>query len=458
MADGSAKQILSGIQVVVEQNSTDPASPPSGSDGIRDDAGRLRQVDSSGTASDIRTTPWIDTSSSDSSAVLNTAFATAATRGDAGVEIPDGTSYIKGTVTVPTGMSMWGLGRGRSTIKIDDSSGNIGDGIQLLNTFGCKLQDFTINALSGRTAGNAIRIIGGGTQAFSSGVLNNAATIIEDVDLESQFYGIVIENSTSPARRNWRVYVRGGAARSLSNNGVGIHVNCAQATGTEFGASHFIDGFYVTGPDTATPLAGIRVTNTGDATFNKCVTVGGSYGMLIDPASGGFLTTIRANQCQFDTSSISGLKIVPHASVSAFGDLRFSDCWLSSSDANSCAQIIGAKADRIFFTNTIFYRSLQSCAVTVNAATNVGFDTCDFSATVLGGVYFLGNAAHFNVVNCTAGKGIVGNGASVSNLVGVNVASGCDNYTIALNDFSDTTNGITNTPGTSATRILANNR
>lgn len=368
-----------------------------------------------------------------------------------------GTYRLRTGVTMAlSGLSLIGSGVGATTLLVDDSVGNIGDAVRLVNTSGCSVSNLTISAVSPRTVGTAIKIIG--TTATES-PLTAPRTIVRDVALRSQFNGIIVENDTTIATsRNFKTYLKDLDIADISTGGTGIWINAATSYPTLTAASHFIENAWIFDEDRSS-LAGIRLTSTGDVTLTNNEVFGPDIGLLLDPTSGAMLTSVTVLGGFYDRSTTACLRIAPNAAVGAFGAINFDGVWFAGSTSGNVAEITGAAAKLINFVGCTFYSAEGSPAwcAKVNAANNIDFTGCNFAGGRTGGVLFTGSASGFSVGASRFTAAGVGTGLP-GMPTGIQVDAGCDHYRITDNDLSDAAVGgtakITNTPGTSAARRI----
>jgi len=363
-----------------------------------------------------------------------------------------------------SGTTIEGSGSGATYLNI--AAASTADGVSFTNVSNCALKHLTVTSPTARASGNAVHVTGGDPDLpLSSYSLMDAAMVIEDVSTTNQFCGILVDNDETSNYFNWRTYIRGGRHRNLSTNGYAIWINTAVGGAGEFGASQFIEDVWV-GDSTAAILAGIRLTGTGDCTLvnNEVFATNGSYALLMDPVSGGFLTSVKVIGGFYDRCQTACMRIAPHASVGKFGDINLTNVWFAGSTTGNAIDIVGAAAKGIYLTACTAYSAEGSpgwCAK-VDAATGVHFTAFNCASATTGGILFTGSASNFSVI----GGEMTGAGVGTSGLTtlptGIQVDAGCDHYQLCNVNMSSagvgSTAKITNTPGTAANqRIVANN-
>lgn len=382
-----------------------------------------------------------------------------------------GTATLTDTVRMlQNSCGIAGIARGATILQLRDSyTGSDADGILVKNTSDCDIRDLTISAQSARTEGAGIRVVGGNPSLpLDTYPLMTNDVVIENVAIDSQFNGIVFENDTVNDYRTHRAHVRGGWIRNISADGTGIWINTAPGTAL-FGGSQVISGVAIE-PSTELALANIRITGTGG-----CHVVGGyevygahpvgcKYAMLIDPPSGGFLTSVIVEGGFLDRSRDACLRIAPDAAVAKFGSITFNGVWFAGCTLGDVLQIVGAAAKYITFVGCGFYSAEAAgkwCGV-IDAASYVDFIGCNFAGATAGGLKFTNGASNFKVLGCTFSAAGVGTGATTLPIA-VQIDDDCDNYIVTNNNWTDAaiTSKIQNQAGAAitptATKIIQDN-
>lgn len=382
----------------------------------------------------------------------------------AGIEAvaPCGTYRIKSTIIVATGVLLRSASALCASLMADDSAGNIGTIVLIKDTYGVSVFDLVISSYTQRSAGIGIEIQGGDPTRGLNGSPNlvSSKTTLRDVDVHYQFGGIVVDNDTSLDLRNWMSYIQGAHVSQITNGGVGIWINtCPTGCAGKTGASHFIEDAWIDTPIASTALAAIRLTGSGDVTLTNNETWGPQYGVLMDPVSGGFLTSVTVTGGFYDQASIASVRIAPSATVKTFGAIVFSGVWMAGGGTD-VLQIEGTKAQWITVADSTLYSALLGWGVRVTGASNLVFDNDQFLGNRTGGALFTGTSHDWDVRNSSFLRGI-GTGCCDTGPepIAVQIDNG-DNYSVVNNTMHDVTTAtaIVNTPGAASTRIVSPNR
>lgn len=402
------------------------------------EAGEYQLIDSSGAGDDAP--------------ALNSAIAAAAARGGGVIEMGPGTHRWKSPVLVnSSGIGIKGAGAGATKIIIDDSSGQVGDGITFQDVNRCSITDLLITAAAPRTAGNAIMVSGGDpTMPIVTGLPQHSnGIVIERLDMDHQFKGITLKDSAGPPLLSmWTCYVSDCRLRDF-NGGDFFTLNASD------GSSHFIDGLYCTQTDVSlrTPGAGIVLSGSGESHWSRCVTYGTQYGILVQPISGGIVYASDFTQCVFDTAWTHCGFINVGPVRRTFGDVSFVRCWFGNATNYGCiVNDVGVSMVSFgrctFIRNGFYGLALASCA-------QVDADICTFAANTQGGFLATGNATDFSVKNSRflSTNGIV----NVTQPVGVQVNAGCNNFIVTGNDLRDNTTPLIDSTGAGANKITTPN-
>ncbi len=357
------------------------------------------------------------------------------------IEIAAGTHRLQSQVTVPTGCSVIAAGKNATTFLVD---GNGFDAFKLTNPYGSRLKYFRIKAVSPRTSGAAIKIIGGNTaiQPFSGGgyTLSANETEVDQVDMDDQFDGVVVENDGSTAAA-FLVYIRNGRFCGM-NGGDGIRLDCPGVSAVTYGASHFIQRVFVSGTAGALAGNGLHVRGVGDFTVDSFQVANTFNGLLIDPPASGRLTTGRFSLCQFDVATAYCASIVPNASA-VFGDIAFNACWFAGGGVHNVL-VNATTANGIRFMNSFFYAATQYGLVITGPNKRVDVIGNHFADAGSGGFRAVGGA-NFNVSHNRFTKAPFGAGGSMPQAVTID--AGCTDYIVTYNDFVEATAGLLDNGG-----------
>lgn len=373
----------------------------------------------------------------------------------AGAEITiKGTPLISGALpcTGKAGLTIRGLGTGSTRLLV--KTGYNGDLFTYTNCYAPRLRELTIGAQTQRTAGNAIVDAGGDATRLLSGSYPLSANelSIENVDMELQFGGLLVQNAAGPLVTPWIVSVRNG--RWQCNGGWGVDLNATTAPGTaKFGATHRISDLFVYSNPTVVSGTGggYRIRGTGDARLLRCDSFGLFQGMLFDPGAQAWVTTVRVTDCFLDASVSSVCKLAPDAAVTTFGDIEFKGVWFASSTAEHGLYLATAKASNV----RVIGGGMLNCnifgLVIAAGCENVQVDGIVMSSNAVGGAICTGNATDFSIINSLA-LGDYGIGVPTAQPLGIQIDAGCDHYNVSYNNLRQCATPITNTPGTSANR------
>lgn len=337
----------------------------------------------------------------DDAPALNAALAALAARSpNSGGVVPvdGGTHDIRSQVTVPPGCSIDGAGKDATIFRV---VGNGFDAFNLTNPYGCAIRKCSIVSPTPRTSGIAIHIVGGnpGIQPFFSGggyTLSANETEVDQVNLDGQFDGIVIENNGAVAA--WLAYIRNGLY-STANGGDQIRIDCPGTTPVTYGASFFVQRVFVVGQSAAPALSGnaLRIRGAGDFTIEKFQSAIVNNGLVIDPVGTGRLSTGRFSLCQFDTAASLCASILP-ATTAIFGDIAFDTCWFAGGGTHNVLVNSNA-AQSIRFMNSFFFDAAQYGLVltgTTTGAAKIQVIGNQFSGGGSGGLRAV-NARNFDV-------------------------------------------------------------
>jgi hypothetical protein len=371
---------------------------------------------------------------------INSADATAGTE----LKYPSGSIVIGSAVSAAGKIGLTVRGRGRSLTKFTAKTGFNGDLWTFSNSFANGLHDCTLTAQAQRTAGVGLVLKGGNTGKQLTPIdsfLQAGNFRMTGVDMDNMFSCLLIGDTVGPVSCPWVVYASDGLWRGL--NGEHIRLNAAEATG-QFGASHFFHRIFCYSNPTSTVGTAIRITGTGDATFDGCETFGMNQGLLINPPVGQQVSALRFNGCFFDSSNNSVAEISPGSSI--FEDIAFNASWFASSALAHGLYINSATAQRIRAVNCAMVDCGGWGVVIANGALDVTVDACMFWGNFAGGVIATrtgGNPwpTHFAVRNCHVAQGsVLLNGVYVD-------GPGPDFYTVALNDLHNSTTPFTDLGG-----------
>lgn len=208
-----------------------------------------------------------------------------------------------------------------SSIELKDDQTLVGSGnksagshIKALNPTGnlitmsgskATLKDVYIDATPGFvTSGNFIYATGFGRH------------VIDNVEMWNAYNGITIDSSSNVTVISPRIY---------SSKGVPINV--------EGGFNHSILDAHSDNPTSSQPIAGIRVTAVGDLTIHGAKMLQCGIALLLDVKNGGFINSLTASQCFFDSSNQAC--IIRSTGTGHIQRVDFTDCWFGNSTTNA---------------------------------------------------------------------------------------------------------------------------
>jgi hypothetical protein len=346
-----------------------------------------------------------------------------------GVFIPAGTYNLSGTLTIPTGITLYGESR-----------------------YGTILNQRTLSAttlnISGSFCGvNSLSIMYDGTPQPGGTAINitGAYATLEDFVIRSCYIGTHFNGANAVAGKmtNFEIF---------DYEQVGIF---CQSLNDVFVSSFILNA----GDTTRGRLGGIRLQDKVEAFI---CTDGdillGAYSMTTDatqysvgnrPAYNNFTNV-------FFDSSANG--VLFNRSV----ETDFVGCWFSGGRVGTGNNgMIISNTDSIRFTNTRWDNNGASGCYVANTAVRTTFTACKFEGNSVSagagradGLVIEPNTQHFQILGCVAQNGLLGG----QQRWGINVSPNCNYYIIQNNDLiGNQTGGIANTPGTSATRLVSNN-
>lgn len=367
------------------------------------------------------------------------------------LQMPSGDHRLRSTINVPSGCSMVGAGKNATRLLIDDSLGNIGDGVSMVNPWACRISQLRIGAVAPRTAGRAIFIKGGNTAIqpfFGAGgyLLSANETEVDQVDLDDQFDGIVIENNLPAA--TWLAYIRNGRYGTM-NGGDGIRLDTpGTVAGIDYGASFFVQRVFVTGLPGALTGNALHVKGAGDFTIEKFQSASTNIGCLIDPAVNGRLSTGRFSLCQFDTATTFCTHIVP-AFGAVFMDVAFDTCWFAGGGTH-CLLANGSSVNSLRVENSFFFFAGQYHMVITGPLVGGGIKNVSvlgnqFSGAGTGGFRAVATASNFDVSHNSFYPSVVPPIAGMPQAVTIDL--GCTDFRVDANNWVNAAAGLLDNSG-----------
>ncbi len=361
------------------------------------------------------------------------------------LEVDSGGHRLGSVVNVPSGCSIKGAGKNATNFIV---AGNGFDAFSLVNPFGSRLSHFRMTALAPRTSGRAIYIKGGNValQPFLAAggyTLSANETEVDQVDLDGQFDGVVVENNG--AISTWLVYIRNGRYGSM-NGGDGIRINCpGTILGTDYGASFFVQRVFVTGLPGALTGNALAVHGAGDFTIEKFQSAITFRGLFINPQINQRLSTGRFSLCQFDTATGPCCEILPAAGAT-FMDIGFDTCWFAGGGTHNFL-LSGTVANSVRVQNSFFFFAAQYGMVITGLAAGCSKVIVlgnQFSGAGTGG--FRAVAAHdFDVSHNQFYPGVVPPGGGMPQAVTVDL--GCADFRVDANNWVNAAAGLLDNSG-----------
>jgi hypothetical protein len=328
-----------------------------------------------------------------------------------------------------SGIHIEGNGQEATFISIDDSGGNIGDAFSVNSVLDFSLKCLTVTATAPRTAGSVVKVLGVNNITHSP-VQKTQQYVIEDVNTENQFNGIVFNDGPGSAGA-WGGHINRMQMTATSAGGVCIWVNSPN------GGQHYVSNIKAyndaTLPDASRALAFMRYQGGNDLELVNLNSVYFRHGIMVDPA-GVAANVIVATGCLFDNNTLASIFLSPQAGGSILG-AEFHNGWgyTPVSSGVPCVQI--DSGSKIKVIGGQYLNNFQAIRI-LGGATDVlimGVDTAISTA----GIYCSTSAAHFRLIGNNAGPGTVG----------IQIDAGCDHYNIVGNDLAGCTTPLTNTPG-----------
>lgn len=365
------------------------------------------------------------------------------------VYLPPGTYKVSSALTLSSaGSSLAGAGVGATVISTSSTTADVLD----LGTTGTSshpgvaVRDLSITTSVTRTAGDAIRL------------LNDEQFTIDNLRIVVSGNGI---DATQPTGGDSAIiYVTRveieitGPFSAFILNGAGeVHLAHAWLRGP------------VANGGTVTGSVGIDIQN-GGMFVNHVETVQFEKGVYIHPGSTQNSEWSVFDDVLADTNSLYGFHVAGSGTV--LGQV-FLNCWAGSNGTIGTYKSINGTGFRIENGDGILLSGarvinnggngvdLYSGAKNVEIGGGIFAGNSQDSSAIAQGIVVRANTQRFRIHDVRAGQS-VGETAADPQAYGIDILSGCDNYIVTGNDTTgNTTGGLNNTPGTAATRIVANN-
>ena len=249
----------------------------------------------------------------DDTAAINAALIAANVLGAVAVRFPAGTYRYSGGGSLGNGVVITGDGRNSTTIRSISASPTNGYLFVCLG-YGSGVHSMRFDAV-------------GTTQTGGCYVwLQGPETFIEDFHMTGDFNGILMTGNVSRIRHGRFQDGAAGAIRIRSEGGDN---------------SQIIDDVLMGAQSPQVSFAGIRVRNSSALMITNTSVIQQGHGLLVDPSTAttssntadGNVFSLYVNNCFFDNSSGSGIRVAPTGTGSVVR-CRFANCWASSSAAD----------------------------------------------------------------------------------------------------------------------------
>jgi hypothetical protein len=278
--------------------------------------------------------------------------------------------------------------------------------------------------------------------------LSGPETFINDFHMTGDFNGILMTGNVSR--------IRHGRFQDGATNAIRIRSEGGDN-------SQLIDDVLMGAQTPQISSAGIRVRNSSALIISNTSVIQQGVGLLIDPTTAtqsantadGNVFSLYVNNCFFDNSSDSGIKINPTGTGSVVRS-RFANCWTGSS-ASDGIKIVNAGSGIV---NGIYFDSCHSVNNVSSSGITTGGTISDVSinggvfAKNLNGIFLNAGTSNSKICNATIG---IGGGFTGNTGNGIVLASGVTDTTITGNIIrNNTLNGISLNSGSDGF-VITNN-
>lgn len=358
----------------------------------------------------------------DDTTAINNALLAVNALGNVSLYFPAGIYRYAGGGWLGNGVVITGAGRDATTIRSIQS--NPIDGYLFdCRGYGSGIRSMRFDAL-------------GTTQTGGSYVwLKAPESFIDDFHMTNDINGILMTGNVSRIRHGRFQDGASGAIRIRAEGGDN---------------SQLIDDVLMGAQLPQVSSAGIRVRNSSALIISNTSVIQQGHGLLIDPytstqgaaTDAGSVFSLYANNCFFDNSSGSGIRITPSGTGSVVR-CRFANCWASSSGSDGIALLntgTGLLAGMHFeSTHAVLNAgSGVTSSGTISDISFVGGEFCENSY----GFYFNNATTNLRITNATigTGAGLSGN----TNAAIVLAAAPISNVIITGNFINGNGGGIAN--------------
>lgn len=366
-----------------------------------------------------------------SGSTLASAVAEANARGGGfSIVMGKGTYRLTSQLAVTTnGNQLVGNGPGATFLEIDDAGGMSGtDAILVNSVLQFSLKGMSVTATTARTAGSFLKIKGKNTITATPAQRTHQYTI-EDVDAESQFNGVVINNGDN-GDGAWGGFITRCEWMRFSSGGTYLDVNSTA------GGQHYVCDLKIYGSDSASgrALAGVRYRGGADLELVNVNVVYLATGLLIDPPSGQTANVLYATSCLWDNCSTNNVAITP-AAGSYCNIINLVNNWYGAATAIDNMTISGPAAQVYVIGGTVIGGSNGIKATGAGGAVDIHVTgKTMFSGQSTNGFYATGSLQNFSVEGNFGPTANLASGISVAAPAkGIQIDAGCDWYELYSN-------------------------
>jgi hypothetical protein len=335
------------------------------------------------------------------------------------VAIPEGTFEITNIDVCQRGVELRGASRYSSVLKSTVPTGDV----VTLSAWDTAIKSLSIVSDTFRTSGANL-------------VLSGVRSIAEDILINKDMVGIKMSGTAS---RILRCFLQTGAANSTR-----IDVSGGDT-------SQIISDCLIGAQNAPMPYAGIVVHNSCALVIDNTSVLTAGRALLINPGAGEIVSSLKASNCFFDSSTVGALIRPAGGSASR---LDFTNCWFGNSSSNgvSINNSGSGLCEGISFNNCDFLRNA-----------NVGIDLGNCRGiTFTGGriahndhgVYFTSGVSDVGISNMQIGMHA---GETANTGWGIVLAPDSNLYAIFGNRIIGNGYGTITGHSASAYKVAANN-
>ena len=340
-----------------------------------------------------------------------------------------------------------------------DGGGNLGNGnvmfgdgrdaTTILSRLASPTSGYLIRASGYGSGLKGLRFAAGVTQTSGSYVwLSSPETFIEDFHMTGDFNGILMTGNVSRIRHG---RFQDGAANAIR----------IRAEGGD--NSQLIDDVLMGAQTPQISSAGIRVRNSSALIISNTSVIQQGVGLLIDPTTStqgantadGSVFSLYVNNCFFDNSSESGIKINATGTGSVVRS-RFANCWAGSSASDGIKVINSGSGivQGIYFDSCHAVDNLSSSGITTGGTIMDLSINGGLFAQNTNGIFLNNGTSNSKICNATIG---IGGGFTNNTANGIVLSSGVTDTTITGNIIRDnSSNGISLNSGSDGF-VITNN-